>query len=114
MPLVVVAGDNYHTCCGLLHVKTATWIIAVLHLIMVGYLWIIGALYFLGITRDNVDMRYEHESHLNFIAGCVPAHKHARSTPTYVCVQVRQWRHDVGRYTVAGVHSAAHLWTAHE
>jgi hypothetical protein len=58
------------------------------HLIMVGYFWIMGALYFLGITRDNMHQRYEHESHLNLLAGYVlHTHLHTpNSHRAYKCV----------------------------
>ena len=45
--------DNYHTCCNKVHVKTVTWCIAIVHLLLVGYIWIMGALYFFGITDNN-------------------------------------------------------------
>ncbi len=34
------------TCCGTMHVRTATWIIAIVHLVVVGYIWLINVLYY--------------------------------------------------------------------
>jgi hypothetical protein len=40
-------------------VVTATWIIAVLHLIIVGYIWIMGALYFFGVTETKAHTGFD-------------------------------------------------------
>jgi hypothetical protein len=66
MPVVIqkthvvrTSGDTHYTCCSMMHVITATWVIAVVHLIIVGYIWLMGMLYFLGVTDTREYTRFD-------------------------------------------------------
>lgn len=60
----VVTVDRHRVCCGLLHVKTATWIIAIFHLILVGYLLIVGIV---DLVNDSSKLEHHHAAnHVNF------------------------------------------------
>ena len=40
-------------CCNGLHVRAATWLIAIVHLVVVGYIWLMAMLYhFRVIDKD--------------------------------------------------------------
>jgi hypothetical protein len=46
--------------CGRLHVRTATWIIAAVHLVIVGYIWLITILHhFKVIDKRPPNTKYD-------------------------------------------------------
>jgi hypothetical protein len=63
MPMII--SSSYQTCFGCVSVKTATWVIAIVHLILVGYIWVMGIMYFLGLTDKDVP-HTSIDEHVNF------------------------------------------------
>jgi hypothetical protein len=65
MPIVI--GGKHRgsssdlTCCNSMNLVTATWVIAIVHLIIVGYIWLMGALYLLGILDHKESTRFDYQ-----------------------------------------------------
>jgi hypothetical protein len=64
MPIIIGGGHRHGSSgyvCGSLSVVSATWFVAIVHLIIVGFIWLMGALFFLGVTDTKEHTRFDYE-----------------------------------------------------